>query len=79
MGEPAVEPQPEQKPAVYVKHSVTNEFIVCSDCGRKQKTLKRHIATAHGITPAEYRTKWNLSHDHRWSLRVILPPETPSL
>lgn len=64
LGQQSVEPQPEQKPAVSVKRSVTDEFIVCLDCGKRQKTLKRHISTAHGMSPAEYRARWGLPHDY---------------
>ncbi len=63
VGTPA-EPQIEQKPAVSVKKSVTNAAITCLECGKGQKMLKRHLATAHGLTPDEYRAKWNLPHDY---------------
>lgn len=60
-GTPA--PEPPQEPAVPVKKSVTGAALICLECGRAQKTLKRHLAAAHGLTPAEYRQKWQLS-DH---------------
>jgi len=47
-------------PAISVRASVKPEAIACLECGKKQRTLKRHLANAHGLTPAEYRTKWDL-------------------
>jgi len=47
-------------PAVPVKNSVKPDFIVCMECGKKQKTLKRHLQTAHGFTPEEYRSEYSL-------------------
>ena len=61
---PASEPQVELKPAVNPKKSVTDDYIVCLDCGKKMKMLKRHVQTDHGNTPAEYRARWNLPHDY---------------
>ena len=64
LNQPAPEPQPQQEPAVNPKRSVTDDHIVCLDCGKKQKTLKRHIAVAHAMSPAEYRSKWKLHYDY---------------
>jgi predicted transcriptional regulator len=47
-------------PAVSVKASVKPDVITCLECGAKQKTLKRHIGTAHGLSPDQYRAKWSL-------------------
>ena len=47
-------------PAVPVKGSVKPDVITCLECGAKQKTLKRHLGTAHGLTPDQYRAKWSL-------------------
>ena len=52
------------KPAVPIKKSVTDEYIVSLEDGRKFKSLKRHLATSHGMTPAEYRAKWGLLPDY---------------
>ncbi|WP_066793613.1 MucR family transcriptional regulator [Sphingomonas soli] len=60
----APEPEADQKPAVSVRSSVKPDAITCLDCGRKLKTLKRHLATDHGMTPAEYRGKWKLPADY---------------
>jgi predicted transcriptional regulator len=59
-----VEPEIVLTPAVSVKKSVGNDFIICLDCGKKQKMLKRHIQAAHGLTPEEYRTRWQLGYDY---------------
>lgn len=48
------------KPAVPIKRSVTPEYIVCLEDGKRFKFLKRHLSAAFGMTPAEYRAKWNL-------------------
>ena len=51
-------------PAVPIKHSVTPEFIVCLEDGKKFKFLTRHLKTKFNLTPAEYRRKWGLSADY---------------
>jgi len=53
-----------QTPAVPVRRSVTDDYIVCLEDGKKLKTLKRHLMTAYGMTPAEYRAKWGLKPDY---------------
>ena len=58
---PVVEPQ---TPAVNPKRSVTPEFIICLEDGKKFKSLKRHLSTDFGLTPDAYRAKWNLPHDY---------------
>ncbi|MDA0953018.1 MAG: MucR family transcriptional regulator [Proteobacteria bacterium] len=50
--------------AVAVKKSVSAEHIVCLDCGRKLKTLKRHLRADHDLSPADYRAKWGLPADY---------------
>ncbi len=57
-------PEPEQKPAVSIKKSVTKQFIICLECGKEQKMIKRHLRSAHDTNPAEYRAKWGLAHDY---------------
>ncbi len=52
------------KPAVSIKQSVKPAYIVCLDDGKKQKMLKRHLKTAHGMTPDEYRERWGLPRDY---------------
>jgi predicted transcriptional regulator len=51
-------------PAVPIKKSVTPEYIVCLDNGKKFKSMKRHLMAAFGITSEEYRAKWNLPSDY---------------
>jgi predicted transcriptional regulator len=54
----------EQKPAVNPKRSVQNDYIICLEDGKRFKSLKRHLTTHFGLTPDEYRTKWNLPADY---------------
>ena len=49
-----------QKAAVSVRRSVTPDYIICLEDGKKLKMLKRHLRTVYGLTPDEYRTKWRL-------------------
>lgn len=58
-----VEERPE--PAVSVRASVKNDHLVCLEDGKKMKMLKRHLMTDHGMTPDEYRERWNLPADYR--------------
>jgi predicted transcriptional regulator len=51
-------------PAVPIKKSVSADFIVCLEDGKKLKMLKRHLMSTYGLTPADYRTKWNLPRDY---------------
>lgn len=51
-------------PAVSVRASVKPDAVTCLDCGAKMKMLKRHLGTDHSMTPAEYRTRWNLPADY---------------
>jgi predicted transcriptional regulator len=53
-----------QKPAVPIKKSVTDKFIVCLECGKPQKMIKRHLHSAHDTNPDEYRAKWGLAHNY---------------
>jgi len=54
----------EIKPAVPIKKSVTPEYIICLDDGRKFKMLKRHLRTEYNMTPEQYRQKWGLAADY---------------
>ena len=63
-GSAATETAASAEPAVAVKKSVGAEHIVCLDCGRKLKTLKRHLRADHDLSPAEYRAKWGLPADY---------------
>ncbi len=60
-----VETQPEVlKPAVPVKKSVTADYIICLEDGKKFKSLKRHLRTQYNMTPEQYREKWGLAADY---------------
>lgn len=63
LGMPTVE-EPTAEPAVNPKRSVKSDHIVCLECGKKFKSLKRHIGAEHGMTPEEYRAKYNLAPDY---------------
>ncbi|MCI0466480.1 MAG: MucR family transcriptional regulator [Beijerinckiaceae bacterium] len=52
------------KPAVPAKKSITREFLVCLEDGRKFKSLKRHLRTQYNMSPDEYREKWGLPSDY---------------
>ncbi|MGZ9114984.1 MAG: MucR family transcriptional regulator [Brevundimonas sp.] len=61
----AVEPEPEVKdPAVPVRKSITPDFLICLEDGRKFKSLKRHLRTKYNMSPEEYRAKWGLAKDY---------------
>ena len=51
-------------PPVSIKKSVTPDFIVCLEDGKKLKMLKRHLKTAYNMTPEEYRQRWSLPLDY---------------
>lgn len=51
-------------PAVSVRASIKPDAITCLDCGFKGKMLKRHLNTEHGMTPEEYKARWNLPKDY---------------
>ncbi len=54
----------ELKPAVPIKKSVSDDYIISLENGQKFKSLKRHLMTAYGMTPQQYREKWNLPKDY---------------
>jgi predicted transcriptional regulator len=57
-------PEAPREPAVPVKRSVHRDYVVCLDCGYRAKTVRRHLSNAHGLTPAQYRVRWNLPPGH---------------
>jgi predicted transcriptional regulator len=63
LGQPA---QPEEVlvPAVSVRRSVHQDYVICLDCGYRGKTLRRHISTRHGLNRDEYLRRWRLRQDH---------------
>lgn len=60
LGTTAEQSAPEVRPAVSVRSSVKADHLVCLVCGSRQKTLRRHIGVAHGLTPEDYRGRFNL-------------------
>lgn len=58
------EPVVELKPAVPIKRSIHDDYLICLEDGKKLKMLKRHLATAYNMTPEDYRAKWGLPHDY---------------
>ncbi len=58
----AMQERPE--PAVPIKKSITNDYIICLEDGKKLKMLKRHLKTAYNMTPEEYRDRWGLPSDY---------------
>ncbi len=53
-----------QKPAVSVRRSITPDYLVCLEDGKKFKSLKRHLRTHYDLSPEEYRDKWGLPSDY---------------
>ncbi|MGX9144961.1 MucR family transcriptional regulator [Mesorhizobium sp. 128a] len=64
IGQPTATAQPKLEPAVNPKRSVTPDFIICLEDGKKFKSLKRHLSTDYGLTPDDYRAKWGLPADY---------------
>ena len=58
-----VQPEP-LKPAIPIRKSVTPEFLICLEDGKKLKMLKRHLRSTYNMTPDEYRSKWGLAPDY---------------
>lgn len=54
----------EPKPAVNIKKSITPDYLICLEDGKKFKSLKRHLRTHFNLTPEQYREKWNLPADY---------------
>jgi predicted transcriptional regulator len=52
------------QPAISVKKSITPDYIVCLEDGKKLKMLKRHLKTAYNMTPEDYRERWSLAADY---------------
>jgi len=57
-------PVDKPKPAVNPKRSVTDDYIICLEDGKKFKSLKRHLMTHYGLTPEQYREKWGLDSNY---------------
>src|SRR5215469_12788913 len=63
LGQP---PEPDEvlTPAVSVRLSVRRDYVICLDCGHRAKTLRRHVATRHGLSGDEYRQRWGLRSNY---------------
>ena len=57
-------PAEPQEPAVSIRKSITPDYLICLDDGRKFKSLKRHLRTKYDMSPDEYRAKWGLPKDY---------------
>jgi len=64
LGKPVEEVPAPKEPAVSIRSSVKPDYIVCLEDGKKLKMLKRHLMTHYQLTPADYRSKWNLPADY---------------
>ncbi|QEL26520.1 transcriptional regulator [Bosea sp. F3-2] len=62
--EPAPTVEEKLVPVVSIKKSITPEFIICLEDGKKFKSLKRHLRTAYDMSPEEYRARWGLPNDY---------------
>lgn len=60
LGAPAVEEVQDKVPVISIRSSIKPDHLVCMECGKRQKTLKRHLQTAHGMTPGQYRKDYGL-------------------
>ena len=64
LGTTAPAPVEDLKPAVPIRKSITPDYIVCLEDGKKFKSLKRHLRTAFHLSPEQYREKWKLPSDY---------------
>ena len=64
LSQPPAPVAPPQIPAVNPKRSVTADYIICLEDGKKFKSLKRHLRTQYNMTPEQYREKWSLNADY---------------
>jgi len=65
LGQQPAEPVVEKpKPAVSIKRSITHDYLICLEDGKKLKMLKRHLKTRFDMTPEEYRQRWGLKDDY---------------
>jgi predicted transcriptional regulator len=54
----------ERTPAVSIRGSVQRDYVVCLECGKKGSTMRRHLMVRHGLSPTDYRARWNLRAEH---------------
>jgi predicted transcriptional regulator len=53
-----------ERPAVPIKKSITDNYLICLEDGKKYKMLKRHLRTTYGLSPEDYRARWGLGSDY---------------
>jgi predicted transcriptional regulator len=63
-GSPVEAPPVAAEPAVSIRKSVSHEYVYCLEDGKKFKSIRRHLMTAHGLTPEQYRDKWALPQQY---------------
>lgn len=63
-GEIPQAPAEKQEPAVSIRKSISPDFLICLEDGRKFKSLKRHLRTKYNLSPEDYRAKWGLPKDY---------------
>jgi len=56
--------KPRPEPAVPISKSITPDYVICLEDGKKLKMLKRYLRSRYNMTPDEYRSRWNLPHDY---------------
>jgi predicted transcriptional regulator len=64
VGAPTPKPATPQTPAVPIRKSISDDYLICLEDGRKFKSLKRHLQTKYGLSPEDYRAKWGLPKDY---------------
>jgi predicted transcriptional regulator len=64
LGKTVAEVSSERTPAVPIRRSVHQDFVICLECGWHGQMLKRHLATGHGLSVDQYRARWNLPREH---------------
>jgi predicted transcriptional regulator len=65
LGQAPAAPEPQKKePVVSIRASVKPDYIVCMECGKRQRTLKRHLQSAHGMSPDQYRQDYGLPNTY---------------
>jgi predicted transcriptional regulator len=64
LGKPATETEMERTPTVPVRRSVHRDYVGCLKCGWRGQMLRRHLATAHGLSVDQYRPRWSLPREH---------------
>ena len=63
-GKPEEPVKPASAPPVPIRKSITDDYLICLEDGKRFKSLKRHLQTVYGMTPDQYREKWGLSRDY---------------